>query len=314
MKLLIKERLKLEQFKTPILFVVFNREESTKRVFEVIKKVRPINLYISSDGPREYEEGEREKVARIRDYIAKNISWPCNFRSLFHHSNLGCKNAVTEGIDWFFENEESGIILEDDCVPNQSFFEYCDELLKLFKSEMRIWHIGGNNYNYPGKINNSFSIVRFAQVWGWATWANRWAKYRKDLKPLLKNLDLNDFCESTNLSIREAREVINRIEKASSGEIDTWDYQWQGVVLLNKGLCVVPRNNMITNIGTGSDATHTKSINANAHLKIQESEFPLTYPKEIIPHVDLENYFKKRMGIKLSRFRSFKRKLRKLIK
>ena len=131
---------------TAVLFLIFNRLDTTKQVFEAIRQAKPPRLYIAADGARSSREGEAEKVQAVREYIIQNIDWECEVKTLFREQNLGCKYAVSGAIDWFFENEEMGIILEDDCLPSQSFFWFCEELLERYKDDMRVWHIGGSNF------------------------------------------------------------------------------------------------------------------------------------------------------------------------
>ncbi len=133
---------------TPILFLTFNRLEETKQVFNEIKKYGPSKLYLASDGPRKNKEGEREIVKKIREYILDNITWPCKVKILFRHKNLGCKYAVSSAIDWFFKNERRGIILEDDCLPSQSFFRFCEEMLTKYKNDREIMQISGTGRHH----------------------------------------------------------------------------------------------------------------------------------------------------------------------
>ena len=132
--------------KTAVLFLIFNRLDTTKQVFEEIRKAKPPRLYIAADGPRENKEGEKEKVGAVRKYVLENIDWNCEVKTLFRDKNLGCGKAVSQAITWFFENEEMGIILEDDCLPSQSFFWFCEKLLKKYNKEKRIMLITGTSY------------------------------------------------------------------------------------------------------------------------------------------------------------------------
>jgi len=160
--------------KTPVLFLIFKRLDTTKQVFEQIKKAKPPRLYIAADGPRDYVEGEAEKVKAAREYVLSNIDWNCEVKTLFREKNLGCGKAVSEAITWFFENEEQGIILEDDTVPSQSFFWFCEELLNRYKDEKKVWHIGGTNFQ-DGIIrgNGDYYFSALNHIWGWASWVDR---------------------------------------------------------------------------------------------------------------------------------------------
>jgi len=239
--------------KTPVLFLIFNRLETTKKVFEEIRKAKPPRLYIASDGPREYKIGELEKVKAVRDYVLNNIDWNCEVKTLFREKNLGCGKAVSGAITWFFENEEMGIILEDDCVPSQSFFWFCEELLKRYKDNMRIWHIGGCNFQdgkKRGEGDYYFSAIN--HVWGWAGWANRWKYYDFELKNINDDKFIEDYWKGS--ALRYWKYIFWKMKKL---EIDTWDYQWTFTMWYYKGLAILPNVNLISNIGFGQDATHT---------------------------------------------------------
>jgi hypothetical protein len=239
--------------KTPVLFLIFNRLETTKKVFEEIRKAKPPKLYIASDGPREYKVGELEKVKAVRDYVLNNIDWDCEVKTLFREKNLGCGRAVSGAITWFFENEEMGIILEDDCLPSQSFFWFCEELLKRYKDDMRIWHIGGCNFQdgkKRGEGDYYFSVIN--HVWGWASWANRWKYYDFELKNINDDRFIENYWEG--FALKYWKKIFWTMKNL---EIDTWDYQWTFTMWYYKGLAILPNVNLISNIGFGQDATHT---------------------------------------------------------
>ena len=162
----------------PVLFLVYNRLETTKKVFNVIKKVKPARLYISSDGPKLEKVNESKIINDIREFILSNIDWDCKVYKLFQKNNLGCKHAVSNGINWFFENENFGIILEDDCLPNQSFFFFCEAMLEKYALDKRINMITGTSYLPEDiNINVDYFFSKYFPIWGWATWKDRWNKY-----------------------------------------------------------------------------------------------------------------------------------------
>ena len=146
------------QFEIPILFLVFNRLDTTKQVFEFIRQVKPKHLYIASDGARDYKAGEKEIVGAVRNYVLSSIDWECKVKTLFRDSNLGCRNAVNGAINWLFDNEETGIILEDDCLPSHSFFQFCEELLEKYKLDTRIMCISGDNFSQD-RFDFNFSYL-----------------------------------------------------------------------------------------------------------------------------------------------------------
>ena len=251
--------------KTAVLFMVFNRLDTTKQVFEAIRKAKPPKLYIAADGARNNKEGESEKVNAVRDFILKNIDWQCEIKTLFREKNLGCKYAVSSAITWFFEQEEMGIILEDDCLPSQSFFWFCEELLELYKDDMRVWHIGGTNFqNGISRGEEDYYFSKYIHVWGWASWANRWKFYDVNLNSF-KNTDFLNRTFNNPIVQQYWKDLFQTVE---NDKIDTWDYQWVFTIWANNGSAIIPNINLVSNIGFGSDATHT--TNKSQVLKTHE--------------------------------------------
>jgi len=303
---------------TAVLFLIFNRLDTTKQVFEAIRQAKPPRLYVAADGARANKEGEAEKVHAVRDYILQNINWECEVKTLFREKNLGCKYAVSGAIDWFFENEEMGIILEDDCLPEISFFWYCEELLNKYKNDLRIWHINGNNFdlNVKNNINSSYTFTRFPQVWGWASWSNRWKSYDKNLSSWVNNSQNTILALQTTLNIskQEALTLKNNFKKAAMGQIDTWDYQWQATVILNHGIVISPKHNLISNLGYGLDATHTKGDDKRTFLQTAPVALPLKHQVHFLINSETENFYKAKMNIKKNKIQLLKNKLIKTIK
>ena len=247
---------------TAVLFLVFNRIETTIRVFKSIQYAMPPKLYISSDGARNLQKGEEQIVNSIREYLLNNINWPCEVKTMFHSQNLGCKQSVSTAITWFFKNEKMGIILEDDCLPAQSFFWFCETLLNKYENDMRVWHISGVSTIPSGMLINhdSYYFSKYIHIWGWASWANRWEKYDLNLKNYKKFVAYNAIRTISDNKILQKR-WINNFNDVLSGKIDTWDYQWYFCVWANGGNSIIPCHNLVSNIGFGKDATHTKDIN-----------------------------------------------------
>jgi GT2 family glycosyltransferase len=163
---------------TAILILLFNRPETTIRVFDKISQIKPQRLYIASDGPRKNFDGEKEKVKKVRE-IATRVDWPCEVKTLFRNENLGCKKGVSSAITWFFEQEEQGIILEDDCVPNLDFFTFCESLLDRYAEDERVSVITGNNFqNNKWRGDASYYFSKYNHCWGWASWRRSWKDYR----------------------------------------------------------------------------------------------------------------------------------------
>ena len=238
-------------FNTPILFLVFNRPDTTQKVFAKIREARPPKLYIAADGPR--TDAEAIKCQEVRS-IAGKVDWDCEVITLFREKNLGCGPAVSQAITWFFEHEEMGIILEDDCLPDISFFHFCETMLEYYRDDRRVWHIGGANFHdtiKQGKKSYYFSM--FSHIWGWAGWRDRWQKYRFDIQ----SYDLKKSIPNYSNDLRIQKYFEKRQHQVVSGKINTWDYQYLFAMWENNGLAIVPNVNLVTNIGFGIGATNT---------------------------------------------------------
>jgi hypothetical protein len=245
-------------FETPILFLIFNRPDTTEQVFDVIRTIQPRKLFIAADGPRDRNERDLRLCQESRNII-KRVDWDCELYTLFRDENLGCGLAVSEAISWFFQNVEEGIILEDDCLPDLSFFNYADCMLKKYRYESRVLHIGGTNFQ-GGLLrgDGDYYYSKYPHIWGWATWKSAWELYDYDLKNIFKfkrKLFINRIFYSKNEKLFWLKTWINTHFK----KYDTWDYQWVFSVLSNRGFCIIPNKNLVTNIGFRLDATHTKS-------------------------------------------------------
>ena len=275
---------------TAVLFLVFNRLDTTTQVFEEIRKAQPPRLYVASDGPRDSRENEQTVVDEVRDFILANIDWPCEIETLFREKNLGCKIAVSSAIDWFFEHEESGIILEDDCLPDPSFFRFCEEMLVKYDTDERIMHVTGNNQVSTIMVSNSYSYTKHCSIWGWATWRRAWEHYDVGItswkKPNIRNGVLSYFYGIGNNS-----NFINIFDNVYNGLIDTWDYQWVFSIAAQSGLSVMPSVNLIKNIGHGHpEAVHTASADVPmAKLVAGRVDFPLATNRYVVVDNDLDH-------------------------
>ncbi len=234
----------------PVAFLVFNRPEPTARVFASIKAARPPVLLVVADGAREGRVGEEERVAKVRA-IATAVDWPCDVRTNFAATNMGCKRRVASGLDWVFSEVERAIILEDDCLPSPAFFRFAAEMLDLYAANRRVFSVSGSNFSGSTTPSGHY-FSNFALMWGWATWRDRWAQY--EVEPAMPDGVLRRLWGNRPLAHLYWRQVFGRLTK---GKIDTWDYQWILTVWRNHGLTVRPTVNLVQNIGFGNDATHT---------------------------------------------------------
>jgi hypothetical protein len=295
-----------------ILFITYNRPAITNRVFDQIRKVRPPRLYLASDGPRLQNVKDLVLVNQVRKIITE-IDWPCKVSTLFRKNNLGCKFAVSSAINWFFENESRGIILEDDCLPNDSFFEYCEELLEVYQNDNEIFLISGENIiGDEVIIEGDYSFIRYPCIWGWASWSRAWKKYDLELSqwPLRGSEVINKYLLNKD-SKRFWRDVFNDCYK---NKIDTWDYQVCFAMLLNGAKCIIPKKNLVSNIGFGDDATHTRDVSSRESLlQTYSVNFPLNHNTFLNDEINLNLHFDRKVFYKLSFLMRIKNKLRAII-
>jgi hypothetical protein len=269
--------------KSPVLFLVFNRPASARRVFEAIRAARPSKLYVAADGPRDNCDGEAALCNQVRD-IASGVDWPCDVKTLFREHNLGCKLGVSSGITWFFEHEDEGIILEDDVLPIPTFFAYCDAMLERYRNDDRVAMIAGCNLasNYF-HAETSYFFSYYCNIWGWASWRRAWQHYDVTMKqwPLWRDgKGLAKVSGGKMFFQSHWRRVLDAVHQ---GKINTWDYQWLFTCWRLSALTVLPAYSQITNLGFGADATHTTVDTPSyvAEMTVRPLEWPLVHPRTV---------------------------------
>lgn len=277
-----------ENKKTPVLFIIFNRPDTTKRVFEAIRKYKPKELFIAADGPRTDKPGEKERCEEARK-ITEKIDWPCEVKRLYRENNLGCKYAVSGAIDWFFKKVEEGIILEDDCLPDRSFFEFCNSLLSKYRDNAKIMHISGDNYlPHIKNVSNEYYFSRYPNIWGWATWKRAWNRYNVNIVNWREKISKNTF---EDMSLIERTYWSNNFDMVSKNLIDTWDYQWVYTVF-KYGYSIAPGSNLVTNIGHNKNATHASKFRSKS-FKTGRIISSLKHPKKIYINRKNDSYVAK---------------------
>jgi len=269
----------LKRFNTPILLICFNRPDLIKKVLAQIRMVKPISLYLAVDGAR--NDAEKRKVDEVKKMVGE-IDWNCEVKTLFADKNFGCKYGPVRAMNWFFENEEMGIILEDDILVSKSFFYYCQELLNRYKNNQKIGTVSGNNFSEVSDADYSYMFSKYSQTWGWATWRRVWKKYDikiKDWPKRKKSGWLNNVLP-TKISVFYWKIIFDAVYK---GEMESaWDYQWTYMSWVNKLLTIIPQRNLATNIGIGlAGATHTKLKGKLYEYPKYEIDIPLKHPQHI---------------------------------
>lgn len=296
---------------TPVAFLIFNRPELTQTVFAAIRQAKPQKLLVVADGPRFPEE--LEKCQKTREII-NQVDWECEVLTNFSEINLGCRKRISSGLDWVFSEVEEAIILEDDCLPAPSFFYFCQSLLERYRYDEHIMHISGNNFqdNRP-KNDFSYYFSKYPHIWGWASWRRAWKYYEVTLNTwseYKKFSMIDSICESVN----EQKYWTDIFENIYNNAIDTWDYQWLYTCWFQSGLSVSPNSNLVSNIGFGADATHTKSGSFISELPIKDI-WNLKHPNFILRdrNADIytfEHYYECK---KISKYNVFLSRIKKVI-
>jgi GR25 family glycosyltransferase involved in LPS biosynthesis len=271
--------------KTPVLFLIFNRPVLTEQVFAAIKKAKPTQLFVAADGYRANKDNENDLCEKTRSLVLNNIDWDCEVHTLLREKNLGCKMAVSSAITWFFNNVEEGIILEDDVLPDESFFPFCEELLEKYRVDERVMLVSGANLLEDWQSDKCSYFSGHIGIWGWASWRRAWKLYDQEMR--------NWSDDGVQHSLKNAIGSDDLFEYfkgmlayAHSGAFDTWDVQWLYSVLFNRGVALNPSVNMIKNIGFGSDASHTVDENNQVtQLKSHSMKFPLISPATLMLNV-----------------------------
>ena len=277
-------------FKVPILFLIFNRLDTSSRVFEEIKKQKPKFLYIAADGPRKERAGESEICDMLRKSLLNQIDWDCELKTLFRERNLGCTPAVTEAISWFFNNVEEGIILEDDCLPHPDFFNYCSELLEKYRDEEKIGMIGGCVFDKELKQNNfSYRFSAYAKIWGWATWKRSWLLNQ----PIDASINENSFRDQVNkvFTQRNERTAWLTEVKLFNKKRLIWDGRFQLSLLYQNKLNIIPNKNLIINIGFGDNATHTAYDDSPVSAYSFDSIISMKHPEYIQRNIQADRVY-----------------------
>lgn len=283
--------------KTPVLYIVFKRLDMVMQSFEAIRKAKPPKLYISSDGPRENNEEEIVKVNSVRKYIMNNIDWKCDVKTRFRERNAGCNINVTSAIRWFFENEELGIVIEDDILPNQSFFYFCEELLNYYRDDERIMFIGSmgsknsctDNEDDLGIIGN-YHFIKSFWSWGWASWRRVWNKFDLNCKHLDYFLKENIIFKTVH-NAGSLKRFLTMFKILYNSRLNkdfnsvSWDFSVCYMMFINNGLSILPNFNLVSNIGHGHQEG-TYSRNEQYYIEERREISEIIHPKFIFPEDD----------------------------
>lgn len=279
----------MHETKSPVLFIVFNRPNETRAVFDALRAARPKRLYVAADAPRKNKPGESTRCAETLS-IFEEVDWPCEVFLKINEHNLGSHTSIPQAIDWFFDNEEEGIVLEDDCIPSVSFFRYCDELLERYRDNERVMWINGSNIGYKnGEQKPQYLYSAYAISWGWASWRSAWSMFRPEFRQSMPRAQVASALQYGlgNSSLTTWLHWKYTFEYAYS--IKNWDFRWLLAMWAHRGLACTPTVNLIRNVGFGIEAMHeNKENDSRGHIKENEitGEFPDPVIMSISPSLE----------------------------
>lgn len=295
----------------PVLLLGFNRPDLLSTLLNALRDARLRELFISLDGPRPSNPEDAVRCAEVRR-IVEAVDWNAAVHINAREENLGCGMAVSSGISWALSHVERVIVLEDDCLPDASFFRFCDELLERFADDERVMQIAASNWGASVERYGGYSYAfnAFAPVWGWATWRRAWElyEYRLDSWSRFKRSGL---FEGIGIS-RRFRSMMGYEWDAVRAGGGTWDHQWQYAVMRHRGLSVSPSHNLSVNLGFRADATNVNEPDyVFSHLPLESIEFPLRHPPEVALNPAVDALFEKVYWHKVGRpFRTYRRLVR----
>lgn len=263
--------------KSPVVFFIFRRPIHTSRVFEAIRQARPAEMLVVADGPRDGVAGEVDLVLETRR-IVENVDWTCDVEYFYAETNLGLRQRILTGLDYAFDKYERAIILEDDCVPSRDFFTFGSKILDRYSDSPEIAIVSGSNFA-PYRSRLSFHFSSAPYIWGWGTWRRVWKAFRADEQKESWSQDEIEAVMSTFSSKSQARDFRSLMEKAQN--LNTWDVSFAVWIRLNKLLSVVPKRNLVENIGFGAEATHTLFEAFDVQVPLQRLPGELIAPKNL---------------------------------
>ena len=266
--------------KTPLVLIIYNRYDCTLQLIKSINNINPEKLFVIADGPKENEKNDTVKCDRVRSLI-DNIGSKTKIEKIYSSKNIGLESRVVSGLNDVFSIVDRAIILEDDCIPDAAFFEYCTELLDKYEDCKDVVHIAGSKYVTNDIQNQSYYFSKYSLEWGWATWKNRWLRYDGTMKdwPRIKK-------DKTFREIIKDKKVYKYwqwiFENCYNGHINSWAYKWLYKNMIEKKYTIIPKYNLINNIGIGTNSTNTKFKNTNTTQPLVQIAFPLKHPSEIL--------------------------------
>lgn len=297
--------------KTPVVYIVFNRPELTARSFDLIRRARPERLFVVADGPRSSVSGEDRRCAAVREIVSQ-VDWPCEVTREYAEENLGCMRRITSGLDAVFAAVPEAIILEDDCMPDLTFFRYCDELLERYRDQERVGAISGDNFQPPSWSSGaSYYFSRYPHCWGWATWRRAWLLMDREMSKWA-DLRQGDWLRSLFPQRCDQWYWRRMFDETYAGRIDSWGFRWTLTCWVEGLLTALPDSNLVTNVGFGGEGTHNQAEDNRAIVPTEPMTFPLRHPDKVARHAEADDYTQRTVYLR-GRVQRFKSTLRSLL-
>lgn len=312
-----------------VALIFFNRPAPLRKVFDALRLSRPSKLFLIQDGARVNNVKDEENIVACRK-IVENVDWDCEVFRNFSEENLSCDHRIITGISWAFEHVDRLVVLEDDCIPSESFLPFCADLLERYKLDLRVHMISGMNYlNVLENIDDSYFFSQTAAGWGWATWKRSWElamaqknfDYLED-KPTLKLITEYADQSNTIAGINNLVEITKRTRELNliTSRFNSWEYSLGIAMFLSSSMVITPQKNLISNIGLTDDSTHAvnsiKKINkASQNLffkEVYKLDFPLKHPKYMVRNFHYEKEHLKLVGS--NKYVLFLRKIESLLR
>ena len=261
---------------TPTILIIYNRPDLAEQVFARIRAAQPKHLFVIADGPRKDRPNDDTLCQMTRDVV--QVDWDCDLHLEYSVENMGCQQRIYSGLNRAFELYPQAIILEDDCLPDPSFFGFCEFMLNRYADDEAVMHISGSNFASPKKFEHSYAFTQYPTPWGWATWRRAWN--RQDLKMVEFFKAPEIYRKQLGISDKAFSKLMKRLRKVYTGEVDSWAYPWLATTIASNGRCLTPKANLIGNIGFDERSTHTANSdsffanNATEHFDLEQCDHP----------------------------------------
>jgi hypothetical protein len=274
---------------TPVALFVYHRPDLTRRVLETVRAARPTQLLVVADGPSPQQPDDARLCRETQDVLG-GVDWPCRLRTHFSTSNLGVPQRLATGLDWVFSQVPEAIVLEDDCIPDATFFRFCSELLTRYRDEQRVYMVRGSNFLAGRRLEpSSYYFSRFFNIWGWATWARAWRHFDVNMKRWPECRD-SGWLERV-LPQRMVPQMRNIFDETHAGRLPEWSFPWQFAGLLHNAVAATPSTNLVTNAGFGTGASYFRDPHHHyARLRTGSMQFPLSHPAPIRVHEEADSH------------------------